>query len=177
MQRQILEGIQREREEAARRKRLPVAVRIGDEYEEMKALYPGQPVYAAVGLMRCPWYKCSAEFALARFLTKRGGEQFFFYCPKCGETAITFRDIVEVWGQNTYPIRELQAGHAKHPGRYLRWMNMLRLMKEAMIKFQSVQPDYRETVLMPETRNERAMTLRTSVINEEDDPDIKSWGG
>lgn len=176
MQRKIKESIYDEKEEASRRLKLPVAVRTGSEYEEMKALYPGETIFAVVGLMRCPWARCAAEFILAQFITKKKGEQFFFYCPYCDEMALTFKDIADTWGQNTYPVRELQFYMNKYPGRYQRWMNMLRILKDTMKEFQAVQPKLRERTLIGESRDNRAIKMRTSIVPDDEDDDLRGVG-
>ena len=168
----VLKDIQEEKKPDVQRELTPEEQRCVDEFSELRKRHPGEPIYALVVELRCPWDKCSANYLVAKFLTKKTGEGFFFYCHKCREVPITLRDTVAVHGNSTYPVRLLQKHMRKYPGRYLRWMNMLQFALETYQQFAKDQPKHRERTLLPESAHGRAVKMRTSFVADEDDTDL-----
>lgn len=162
LERHVQEEIKEEREEASRRSKIPVSVRSTDPFEAAKMCTNGK-VYLLAGLFRCPWSRCGAEYSVVEFMSAQRGHQFFFYCQKCREMALTLRDVFQIGGLNTFPILKFQKAISEQPGKYIRWMNMLRMLREIMEEHQAKTPKYRERTLHPEHEYGRAITMRTSV--------------
>jgi hypothetical protein len=172
LEERVLTDIEAEKAGGSQRELSPEERRCLDEYSALKDKFPGQPIYALVVELRCPWDQCGAQYVVAKFLTKKQGEMFFFYCHKCQEVPMTLRDVTAVHGNNTYPVRLLQSQMRKYPGKYLRWMNMLRYALTAYQEFAAKQPKHRARTLMPESEHGRAIKMRTSFVEDEDDEDL-----
>ena len=169
MGRQIKADIRQEKLEVAKSSGFQGGASTGDAFLDMKRHHPGQQIYALVVELRCPWGKCSTPYLIAKFVTKRMGETFFFYCHACQKTPITLRDYHTTHGNNTFPVELLKKQMEKYPGRYVRWMNMCRAALESYQQFIKERPNYRERELVPESSHHRAISMRMSVVPDDDE--------
>ena len=165
----IKEDIRREKHGVSEKSGFQGEASTGDAFLDMKRQHPGQQIYALVVEVRCPWGRCSTPYFIAKFVTKKMGEGFFFYCHQCQTTPITLRDYTNAHGQNTFPVEILKRQMDKYPGRYERWMNMLKTALERYQEFVKKQPNYRERELVPESSHHRSISMRMSVVDDDDE--------
>jgi hypothetical protein len=142
-----------------------------DPYEEIKAQYPGQEVYALAVGVKCPSRICGADYPIAMFATYEMGEQFHLPCRKCGDMIITLRDTFTKLPKNTFPVEKLRERMNASPGKYEAWINMLKAAYEAMVEAGKQVWDEartRESTILEGSGSNRPVKMRMTMQTPEE---------
>jgi hypothetical protein len=126
--------------------------------------------HALVAHFVCPWSECSQVYLIAKFLSFREGLNWFHCCSECRERVMTLRDVIRVYPSTTYPIKKIMQRPVPEGAYEARCRQILERYEFEYIKFQHQRPGKLHEVV-PETDYHRAITLRTTVEDDDDTRD------